>query len=124
MGSIRSIINITLLILFGLYSISVLACSEMRLSPAQSKPGQTITLVCSTDVEVKQIAVEILGVQWNGFFANLYDDGTHGDRFGKDQQYSLVINAPSVPGVYQVKFYRILPDQTELLSAPLILNIE
>jgi hypothetical protein len=124
MRSLRIIINITRLILFGLHSIPVLACSEMWLSPAQPKPGQAITLVCSTKVEVKQIAVVIVGVQWNGSFANLYDDGTHGDQLGKDQQYSLSIDAPPVPGLYQVRFYRILPDQTELLSEPLILNIE
>jgi hypothetical protein len=119
------IINCNLILILFIVSMgSTLACTDMQVLPAQPKQGSVITVTCTTDVEVKQIAVEILGENWNGSFPNLFDDGTHGDKVSHDNVYALTIETPPVSGTYQVKFFRILPDQTELQAAPLTFKVQ
>ena len=95
---------------------AAMACTEMQVSPANPVTRSEITLTCKTDVEVKQIAMEIAGEAWNASFPYLYDDGSHGDQTQGDTIYSLTTVAPTAPGSYKLKFYRVLPDQSELES--------
>jgi len=96
----------------------------MQVLPSKAAPGSAITLICKTDVEVKQIAAEISGKEWNASFPYLYDDGTNGDKVKNDKTFSLTLTAPTIVGTYQVKFYRVLPDQTELESEPLTFEVQ
>jgi hypothetical protein len=112
------------LVLFGWNIASIMACTEMQVLPSRSAPGSAITLSCKTDIEVKQIAAEISGKDWNATFPYLYDDGTNGDEIKNDNTYSLTLTAPAMVGTYQVKFYRVLPDQTELESEPFTFEVK
>ena len=120
----RTLKNFVTLILFGWNINVVLACTDIQVLPANSKPHSSVTFTCTTDVEVKQIALEIIGEKWNGSFPNMYDDGSHGDIVSNDKVYSLAIDAPAITGSYQVMFFRILPDQTELQSKPFTFNVQ
>ncbi len=118
-------VNLVLtLFLFGWNIASVLACTDMQVLPSKAAPGSAITLICKTDVEVKQIAAEITGKDWNASFPYLYDDGTNGDKVKHDNTYTLTLTAPPVVGIYRIKFYRVLPDQTELESKPLTFEVQ
>lgn len=103
----------------------LMACTEMQVLPSTKLTiGSTMTLICKTDVDVKQVAAEIAGQAWNAALPNLYDDGSHGDSAANDKAYSLTLTAPPVPGAYQVKFYRVLPDQNELESQLLTFEVQ
>ena len=115
---------VVLLLMFGQGINSVSACTEMQIPSSTVLAGSVITVVCSTDVAVKQVAVEITGEQWNAGYPNLYDDGTHGDKKKADNIYTLSINAPAIAGIYKVQFTRVLPDQTELESDPLSFSVQ
>lgn len=105
--------------------IPAMACTEMQILPsAKVATGSTMTLICKTDVDVKQVAAEIAGSQWNAALPNLYDDGSHGDSTANDKAYSVTLTAPPISGTYQVKFYRVLPDQNELESQLLSFEVQ
>lgn len=107
--------------LCGVYAESVSACEQMQVTPSTVEQGGVILLQCKPSVEVIQIAAEIIGTHWNQALPHLYDDGSHGDAQEGDQQYSVQTQAPTIAGEYQVNFYQVLPDQTEILvQGPLI----
>ncbi|WP_221901233.1 choice-of-anchor X domain-containing protein [Bathymodiolus platifrons methanotrophic gill symbiont] len=99
-----------------LHTQPIIACTGIQVYPVNPSTSSEITITCKTDVEVKKIAVEIIGDNWNASFPNLFDDGSHGDQTKEDKTYSLMMKAPSVRGEYKIKFYRILHDQNELES--------
>ncbi|OAI12480.1 hypothetical protein A1507_03110 [Methylomonas koyamae] len=102
-----------------------MACTQMQVLPSPKvAKGAMMTLVCKTDIDVKQVAAEIAGQEWNAALPNLYDDGSHGDSAANDKAYSLALTAPTVSGTYQVKFYRVLPDQNELESQLLTFEVQ
>lgn len=113
------------LALHAWYATSAIACTDMQVLPSTKvASGSTMTLVCKTDVDVKQVAAEISGSEWNAALPNLYDDGSHGDGAANDKAYSVSLTAPPMPGIYQVKFYRVLPDQNELESQLLTFEVQ
>jgi hypothetical protein len=120
----KSIKLILTLMCFGGVMHSAFACTDMHISPNTAAAGAMMTVTCKTDVEVKQIAVEITGEFWNASFPTMYDNATHGDGLSDDKIYTLNISAPPVPGDYSVKFYRILPDQSELESEQLTFSVQ
>lgn len=115
-------------ILLGLSILAIdpaTACTDMQVLPSTKvATSSTMTLICKTDVDVKQVAAEIAGSEWNAALPNLYDDGSHGDSAANDKAYSLTLTAPPIPGSYQVKFYRVLPDQNELESQLLTFEVQ
>ena len=114
---------VLLLVLVG-WNITSAACTKMQVIPSAPKPGDVITLACDTNVAVKQIAVEITGGAWNASLPALYDDASHGDKLSNDKTYSLTLTAPAIAGTYQVKFLRILPDQTEGEFGPITFTVQ
>ncbi|OAI26507.1 hypothetical protein A1356_11260 [Methylomonas koyamae] len=106
-------------------AVPAMACTQMQVLPSPKvAKGAMMTLVCKTDIDVKQVAAEIAGQEWNAALPNLYDDGSHGDSAANDKAYSLALTAPTVSGTYRVKFYRILPDQNELESQLLTFEVQ
>ncbi|MBS3955314.1 MAG: hypothetical protein KGZ88_20380 [Methylomicrobium sp.] len=106
-------------------AVPLMACTQMQVLPSPKvATGSMMTLICKTDVVVKQVAAEIAGQTWNAALPNLYDDGSHGDSAANDKAYSLTLAAPPTPGTYQVKFYRVLPDQNELESQLLTFEVQ
>ena len=102
-----------------------MACTQMQVLPSPKvAASSTMTLICKTDIAVKLVAAEIAGQAWNAALPNLYDDGSHGDSAANDKAYSLTLTAPPVSGTYQVKFYRVLPDQNELESQLLTFEVQ
>lgn len=103
---------------------AVLACDNAGVSPDHSALGSRITLTCESSADVKQVAVQIIGQQWNVSYPFLYDDGTHGDAVAEDQIYTLEIASPTVAGSYSVTFIRVFSDQTETESTVIPLEIQ
>lgn len=113
------------LIIWALIAMrSAFACDAVNVVPAATTPGSNILLTCRSNVEVRQIAAEINGENWNASYPYLYDDGSHGDQVAGDNIFSLSTDAPSNQGQYQVIFFSVLPDQMELESTPIMLNVE